>query len=200
MNNNNLQHEKEKSALGQLFSDVPLPSLLHLKIIEKMKNEGLINTPRPLLRASLTGILSALLIAVALVALGFTVGKNRDATPNMTLPAATKSDKPQFALFLHNDDVPPADPTQQFEQYSAWLKNLKATRYADGEALHGKAWSVQKNADKTTVADKVIDGNKNAFSGYFIFEATNHEEALKIAQTCPHLNYQGSLELREIYK
>jgi hypothetical protein len=193
MNNSNAQHEKEKSALEQLYSDVPMPSLLHFKIIEKMKNEGLINTPRPLLRASLTGILSALLIALALVALGFTIGKDRNATP--------MASKQKFVLLVHNDDVPPADPTQQFNEYSVWLKNLKTSRFADGESLDfHMAATLKNNEGKPSV--EYIDSreDKKAVSGYFVFEADNKEEALKIAQTCPHLNYKGSLELREIFK
>lgn len=200
MNDKNKDFEKEKSALRRLFADKPVPSLLHLKIINLMKNENLIHTPRPLLRASIGGILTALLLAVAFVSVGFVVGKNRNASPIAIMPEVKKTSKPQYALFVRNDDVPPADPSQQFEEYSAWLKNLKTARFADGEALHGKAWSLKKNMDKTTVDNMVIEGNKSAFSGYFIFEAEDESEAIKIAQTCPHLNYKGSMELRELYK
>lgn len=152
--------------------------------------------PKPLISASVPGILTALMLAAGLLAAGFWVGQSRYAPA----PVA-QSEKPQFALLVKADDVPPAEPGQQFREYGAWVQNLKAERFAGGEALHGKAWSLHQSGDEPVqVTEFELEGNKEEISGYFLFEAADAEEALKIAKTCPHLKYQGTLELREIYK
>jgi hypothetical protein len=192
-----MNKNKDIKALQHLYDEVKVPSFLHHKIIKTMKNEGLINTPRPLLQASVSGILTAVLVAIGLLAAGFMVGKKQTDTPSVV---AEKSAKPQYALLVHNDDTPPADPEQQFKEYSAWVNNLKAKGFAGGEALHGKVWKVGQHAGNTWSEEATIEGNKNAISGYFLFEADNAEEAIKIAKTCPHLKYEGTLELREVFK
>ena len=161
-----------------------------------MKNESLLTTPRPLLSASVPGILTAILLAAALAAAGFWVGKSQ-STP-VAAPAA--SNQPQYALLVKADDVPPADPEQQFREYSAWVDNLKKGRWAGGEALHGKAWRLHESNGAVQSLEHTLKTSPDEISGYFLYEAANAEEALKIAQTCPHLKYSGTLELREIYK
>ena len=176
---------------------IPSPHL-YTKIVHTMKQQGLLSAPRPLLSLSPVGILTALFAVVAMAGLGYWAGSQQ--SPQSAPPLAASSGKPQFALLVKADDVPPADATQQFQEYSAWVENLKKERWADGEALHGKAWRLHKTDGTVQSVEHTLKTTPDELSGYFLFEAENAEEALKIAQTCPHLNYQGTLELREIYK
>lgn len=162
-----------------------------------MKNDALLHTPRPLLMASVPGILTALALAAALAVAGFWAGKSQ---PQPQAQAAPSTQQPQYALLVKADDVPPADPEQQFREYSAWVNNLKKGRWAGGEALHGKAWRLHESSGAVQTLEHTLKTSPDEISGYFLYEAANTEEALKIAQTCPHLKYSGTLELREIYK
>ncbi|NIR51341.1 hypothetical protein GWO43_22400 [candidate division KSB1 bacterium] len=49
---------------------------------------------------------------------------------------------------------------------------------------------------------RIVDGpyteTKEAIGGFFLIEANNLEEALEISQECPHFNYGGSVEIREV--
>lgn len=165
-----------------------------------MQTEQLVRTPRPLLNTSLSGLATALLIIFSFAALGFYAGKSQNKADNGPTAAASVV-KEKFVLLVHNDDVPATDPTEQFNAYSAWLTNIKAQRFADGEALHGDRLMLQKSDGNLNVeAQKLTQGNREEVSGFFIFEAENMEEASKIAQTCPHLNYKGTLELRQVFQ
>jgi len=69
-----------------------------------------------------------------------------------------------------------------------------------------------RTADESHVAeyvrwshnDFVLDGHKLAndggsgIGGFFIIAADSRERALQLAQTCPHLKYGGTIEVREI--
>ncbi|MDX1910454.1 MAG: hypothetical protein SFV22_03155 [Saprospiraceae bacterium] len=161
-----------------------------------MKNNALIATPKTLLTTSVPGILSALAFAVLLLGAGFAAGRTQKTQP----PVEKSIEKPQFALLVKADDIPPADPSQQFREYSAWINDLKKERWTGGEALHGKAWRLRADKGKVETVEHTLKPSPDELSGYFLYEADNAEEALKIAQTCPHLKYAGTLELREIFK
>ncbi len=49
---------------------------------------------------------------------------------------------------------------------------------------------------------QVVDGpyteTKEAIGGFFLIEAKNYEEAAEISKACPHLLYEGVVEIREI--
>ncbi|HMQ59347.1 MAG TPA: YciI family protein [Flavilitoribacter sp.] len=102
----------------------------------------------------------------------------------------------QYALLVKNDDTPPEDPNQQFHEYSNWVKHLKQLGWAGGEALHGDAYRLNGRQNPEV---EIHPLDKNDISGYFLFEAASLEEALDIAKTCPHLQYSGTLELRDIF-
>lgn len=195
-------HKEEKPLSPQEQKRLDHPAMpsphLYTKIVHTMKQEGLLHTPRPLLTTSLSSLLGAFLMAILVAGLSYWAGTQQTDVPQVSLPAT--SGKPQFALLVKADDVPPADGTQQFREYSAWVENLKKERWAGGEALHGKAWRLHKTGDAVQSTEHVLKASPDELSGYFLFEADNAEAALKIAQSCPHLNYQGTLELREIYK
>ena len=181
----------ERESLDELVKHSSPPSYLFTKIVEIMKSEDHIRTPKPLLNLTPGGILTAFALAAGLVCLGFFVGKG-DAPAT----SSAYSDQAKFILLVHNDDQPPADPMQQVKEYGEWLGKISADRIAGGEHLHGNGWVL---SPKGTEAIAEFPG-RNEVGGYFTFEAANAEEALKIAKTCPHLRYQGTLELRQIHQ
>lgn len=202
-----LNTSEKKMLLSNAQSD-KVPHYLISKITAKMKNENLIQSPVPLIPKSVPGILGLLILTLGLLAVGYAVGKSgtssqqiqKSETASQDLMASTKG-KAQFVLFVHNDDIPPADPMQQVEEYGAWLTQIKADRIAGGEHLHDQGWVLNSSEGKgieVTTQDKFA--GREEIGGYFMFEATDASEAVAIARTCPHLNYKGTLELREIFQ
>lgn len=189
----------KNAALHRSYTDQQPPQSFHHQLFERMKNEQLIHTPRPLLSASLPGFATALLLVSAFATLGFFAGKTQHRTESPAVQAAGGKEK--FVLLVHNDDVPAANPEEQFTVYSKWLQDIKAVRFADGEALHGERLMLHKSTDAVEIQrQNLTQGNREEVSGFFIFEAANMEEATKIAQTCPHLHYKGTLELRQVFQ
>lgn len=188
---------EEKKRLQIDTPDDRVPSYLITKIIKKMKQENLIMEPRPLLTRSWTGLAASLLLGIGLFAIGYFTGKPNESK-NAIAIAAPKAAK--FILLVHNDDLPAQDPMQQVREYSAWLQDIKAKRFADGEHLHSNGWILSGKEQGGRIEERPEFMGRQELGGYFTFEADNAEEALAIAKTCPHLNYKGTLELREIYR
>ena len=48
----------------------------------------------------------------------------------------------------------------------------------------------------------MLDGpyseTKEVIGGYFAVRAADYDEAVKICEDCPHLEYAGTIEIREI--
>lgn len=190
---------EEKNILHPYTRNDQVPPYLFTKITKKMKEENLILEPKPLLTRSWSGIAASVIITIGLVATGYFIGNKSAETSTPGLTVQSKAAK--FILLVHNDDVPPSDPMQQVKEYSDWLNEIKAKRIADGEHLHSNGWILSADAanGKQVKAQPEFPGRQE-LGGYFTFEANNADEALAIARTCPHLNYQGTLELREIYQ
>lgn len=172
------------------------PTHLYTKIVKAMKTEGLMITPKALIPASFTGIAATLFLCLCIATGAFFAGRSS----KQVIVADKPAQQAKFALLVKADDVPPADGMQQFREYTAWVENLKKERWAGGEALHGKVWRLHKGTEAVEVVDYELKSSADEISGYFLFEAKDKEEALKIARTCPHLNYKGTLELREIFQ
>jgi hypothetical protein len=138
--------------------------------------------------------LRAAAAAALLLSAGWAIGK-------WSVPAATTGPgKTQYALLVKADDIPPADGMQQFIEYSAWVDNLKKERWAGGEALQEEVWRLNRTATgDISVESGTLEKSPREVSGFFLFEAADTTEALRIARTCPHLRYNGTLELRKIY-
>lgn len=201
MQHNDFQQKNtENAALQGLFAGEKAPPHLSSKIIEAMKNESLISLPKPLISTSVPGMLSAFLLAVLFASAGFLFGHSQ-ANPGTAPAPLPGANQKQFALLVKADDVPPADPEQQFREYSAWVEGLKKERWAGGEALHGNAWRLRTGTNgQLETLTHTLKSSPDELSGYFLFEAKDENEALRIAATCPHLKYSGTLELREIFK
>jgi hypothetical protein len=90
----------------------------------------------------------------------------------------------------------PEEMQNILEKYLAWSKQLRAEgRYKAGEELNrtGRVLRWQNN--------RVVDGpfaeTKEAVGGFYMIEAKDYDEAVEISRGCPHLEFQGEIEIRE---
>ncbi len=95
----------------------------------------------------------------------------------------------RFILMLHEDDNFRGS-NELSEEYFQWVLDIREQkRNITGEELdYGAHWLNDNNEVSGT----------DLVTGFFILEANNMEEAVKISKTAPHLKYGGRIEVREI--
>lgn len=99
---------------------------------------------------------------------------------------------PQFMLTYLGGNQPatPEEGKQHFAKYMAWLSELGDAAISPANPL--------KNSCVVSPDGAVSDGGKTNMSGFTLIQAESMEAALKIAQACPFLEIEGSLEVSEI--
>ena len=111
----------------------------------------------------------------------------------------------EFVVLLHEDPsvlarLSPAEMQAAVGKYSAWFAKLGATgrlavskKLTDegGRHLRGKRGSI-------VVSDGPFAEAKDVVAGLFIVQAASYDDARALLDDCPHFDYQGWIELREI--
>ena len=112
---------------------------------------------------------------------------------------------PQFMLLLHRfpSDGPAPSPEEMqavIAEYSAWSERLAAQgKFLGGQKLADEGGrSISANGGGMSVTDGPFNETKEVIGGYFSIRAGDYDEAVRIAEDCPHLGYGGTIEIREI--
>jgi hypothetical protein len=111
----------------------------------------------------------------------------------------------KFMLILHEDpsafaEVSPEEMQQVVEKYGAWAQALaERGQHAGGNKLvdEGGRWLTGTGAQLTAV-DGPFTEAKEVVGGYFLVLADDMAAAESIAMECPHLEFGGRIELRQI--
>jgi len=110
---------------------------------------------------------------------------------------------PQYMLLLYDDRVgfqklSPEEAQKALQKYMAWSQ--KPFR-VDSKRLGDDNGKVSRSTGgKPRVTDGPYSETKEILGGYYTIEAANYEEAVQRALDHPHLEYGGTIELREIYR
>ncbi|MEI9945915.1 MAG: YciI family protein [Chitinophagaceae bacterium] len=108
----------------------------------------------------------------------------------------------KFMLIFHGGMPPNQSPEQMQEnmgKWMAWIDKLnKDGRYAAGEPLlpGGKFISGKKK----TVTDGPYTEGKELVGGYFIINAADFDEAVKLCDDYPDYETGGSIQVRQVMK
>ena len=99
---------------------------------------------------------------------------------------------PQFVLVYVGGKHPssPEEGQKHFARYMEWLSSL-------GDAAVSPANPLQ-NTNTVNPDGSVSPGGNSGISGYTIVEAESMDAALAMAQSCPFLEIDGSLEVSEL--
>ena len=144
---------------------------------------GELRTMRPRPRPWLRSVMMAAVVGAAFFGLGFLAGRTPKAAPPET---------PQFALLIR--ESPNTLKGNLVEEYSNWARaEARQGRLVGGEKLADRGRIVR--AGSNVAADFLRTGE---LGGFFIVTAENIDAAARIAATCPHLKYGGTIEVREI--
>jgi hypothetical protein len=111
----------------------------------------------------------------------------------------------KFMLLLHDRPkafakMSPEEMQQVVQKYVAWGRRLRARKLLDGsnKLTDDPGRVVRRRRGKTLVSDGPYAESKELLGGYFIVKAKNYDAAAECALDCPHLEYGGTIEIRQV--
>jgi len=111
----------------------------------------------------------------------------------------------KFMLLLHEDpsgfaELSPQDMQTVIAEYTAWRDQLiNQNQFVGGEKLvdeGGKHLNLDQN--QVRITDGPYSEAKEVLGGFFIIDAADYDQACDISAQCPHLKYNGRIELRQV--
>ena len=109
----------------------------------------------------------------------------------------------QFLLLLYHDPaamqrVPAEQMQKAIEKYMAWTQKPFTV---DSKRLGADAGRViRANNGHPKATDGPYSETKEVLGGFYLIEASNYDEAVKLTMDHPHLENGGTIEVRELYK
>jgi hypothetical protein len=193
---------REREAFASLSPETTPPAFLEKDIIHKLKKAQLISSRGavawwPLPKLAYAVGLACLAVGVAL---GAWWGMKRTAK---TEAPSVSNASGRFMLMLRASTNEPLDGSPEelrlIKEYSAWARKIgQAGLLVDGEKLTSETRLVNLVDGKAIVSGNQIDPNERPIGGYFLIRANDYQQAIGIAQDCPHLKYGGTIEIRRI--
>jgi len=178
--------KEEREAMKKLYGEQTPPSELESRTLTALGQQGMLGGP---IANRWPRRVTYVLGAAAIYVLGFfspsVVGLFEKARPVSG----------EYLLLLHETpESMAASEADQVREYSRWARQLAAAgTLKSGEKLGETVSSLTGEGPSVTVNAGVGD-----VSGFFLLYAPTYEDAVAIANTCPHLKYGGTIELRPI--
>jgi hypothetical protein len=109
----------------------------------------------------------------------------------------------QFVLFLYDDptqwpNLSPEEMQKAIEKYVAWAKKafvVSTQRLAEDT---GRVIRAQRGGPPRA-ADGPYSETKEVLGGFYTIEAANYDEAVQRSLDHPHLEYGGTIEVRQVW-
>ena len=109
----------------------------------------------------------------------------------------------QFMLLLYDDPthwgtLSPEEMQKATEKYMAWTQKPFTK---DSKRLGADAGKVirRPKGGQARATDGPYTESKEVLGGYYTIEAANYDEAVKLALQHPHLEYGGTVEVRQVW-
>lgn len=187
-------HEEEDKIQAPT-DGMQLPEGLEQRLVAALKKEGLIRQRNPGLMRALR-VAASIIILAGSFALGWFARNNQSETVNTEEQAAATK---QYLLLTRNPDNFIADERQN-QEYGKWVQ--ECNEYQNmlwGMELEEQGWAMKGTSLYTYSSPDYAINNKGAISGFFVISAASDTQAIRIASRCPHLQYNGVLELRTMH-
>ena len=106
----------------------------------------------------------------------------------------------KFILLIRGEDkwegLSPAEQQAAIEKYSAWAAKLRSEgRLVDADGLDPDGKVLKSGG---VVLDGPFAETKEVVGGYYVYNASDWDEAVALAKECPTLEYGGQIELRKV--
>ena len=99
---------------------------------------------------------------------------------------------------LHEDDVSPEEMQQHMQKWHAWVQDMSDRGiYQAGEPL--KTSGGRYVASGGVVSDGPFPEAKEMVAGFIHIDVDSLDEATDVAKECPIFEYDGQVEVREIF-
>lgn len=189
---------EERRALDGLAREKAPPQPLEERVVGALRREGLIRPAGSAWRRRAPRLGLALAASLLFFVLGTLAGARWGSAPERRSGAA------EFMLVLRSaaeQSQPPSpdEVRQRVGEYSHWAGQLRRQGVrVDGEKLRREARIVRGTDAGAAVSEDRAETGRDAIAGYFLIEAQSYEQAVKVAEGCPHLKYGGTIEVRQI--
>jgi hypothetical protein len=187
-----------KRQIDSLPHELAPPPELEEQVVGALRRRGLLRhanrQPAPWLRAVAAGL--ALLIS------GLVIGR-------VTAPEGHEAPGHRFLLMLYQGAPGVAlegeDEAQRVQEYGQWAAELaREGRLEIAEKLASTGRVVLPGQGDAGDGGHVIvetrraDPSDGEISGFFLIEAGSYDEAVRVAESSPHVRYGGRVAIREI--
>jgi len=108
----------------------------------------------------------------------------------------------KYMLILKGGDYEkfsPAEMQDIIEEFFQWTDDLKSKgTHVSSDELNEKSKHIRLEKDDLIVTDGPFPETKEVIGGYYVVMAEDEKEAIEVSQGCPHLRYNGIIELHEV--
>jgi hypothetical protein len=112
---------------------------------------------------------------------------------------------PRYMLLLHDDPstfsaLSPAEIQKVIEKYIAWGKRLRQAGIITESAklMDDPGRVIRGRGAEMRVTDGPYSETKEVLGGYYTIVADSYQHAAERAVDCPHLEYGGTIEVRQV--
>ena len=114
----------------------------------------------------------------------------------------TTAPLPEFMLLFRNTQLEQrlssGDMTEAMQRLNEWLERWTVSGHLKGGQPLSYDGKTISGAKQRTIADGPFEESKEAVGGYVLIQASDFEEALKIAGEWPLLDYEAAVEVRPV--
>jgi hypothetical protein len=109
----------------------------------------------------------------------------------------------QFMLLLYDNpanwqNVSPEEMQKALEKYFAWTQ--KPFTVDNKRLTEDTGRVIRTQGGKPRATDGPYSETKEVLGGFYTIEAADYDEAVKLALDHPHLEYGGTVEVRQIWQ
>ena len=109
----------------------------------------------------------------------------------------------QYLLLLYDDpsgwqSVSPDEMQKAIEKYIAWAKRPYVKQTQRLAADVGRV--IRANNGTPQATDGPYSETKEVLGGFYLIEAPTYDEAVRLAMDHPHLEYGGTVEVRQLWE
>jgi len=108
----------------------------------------------------------------------------------------------QYLLLLHHDisgfqQMSPEEMQKAVEKYMAWTKKPFVVNSQRLAPEPGRV--IRSNAGRPKATDGPYSETKEVLGGFYLIEAATYDEAVQRSLDHPHLEFGGTIEVRQLY-
>lgn len=189
---NDLTPEEQRAFEALSRHRIPPPHLEE-SIMNELAERGLLTPSGSPRKRQLFQLAAALALLILGGISGYVLGTGREQ------PVEPKHQNPLFVLLLHETPNPAENMAELVSEYGQWARGLySGGRFVTGEKLRETGRVLTNSNGQIAISEGVRTNGTSMLGGYFIIEAKDYDDAVRIASECPHLKYGGTIELREI--